>query len=80
MVIRTVVTRGFGNGTFNGTIALVVTAGYAISVAAIPVAIQLVSMALDGKTAEALTLDGEAGASMTLDGKTAESLTLDATP
>lgn len=28
MAIRTVVTEGFGNGTFNGTIALVVTQGY----------------------------------------------------
>ncbi len=28
MAIRTVVTRGFGNGTFNGTIGLVVTRGY----------------------------------------------------
>ena len=28
MAIRTVVTRGFGNGTFNGTIALVTTRGY----------------------------------------------------
>lgn len=34
MAIRTVVTRGFGNGTFNGTIPLVVTRGYAISQAA----------------------------------------------
>ena len=34
MAIRTVVTRGYGNGTFNGTIALVVTRGYAIAVAA----------------------------------------------
>ena len=33
MAIRTVVTRGYGNGTFDGTIALVVTHGYAISVA-----------------------------------------------
>lgn len=32
MAIRTVVTRGYGNGTFNGTIALVVTSGYAIGV------------------------------------------------
>lgn len=31
MAIRTVVTRGFGNGTFNGTIAEVVTRGYQIS-------------------------------------------------
>ena len=28
MAIRTVVTAGFGNGTFNGTIALVVLRGY----------------------------------------------------
>ena len=34
MAIRTVITRGFGNGTFNGTIALVVTRGYAIQTAA----------------------------------------------
>ena len=28
MAIRTIVTRGFGNGTYNGTIALAVTRGY----------------------------------------------------
>lgn len=28
MAIRTVVTRGYGNGTFNGTIPLVVTRGF----------------------------------------------------
>ena len=28
MAIRTVITRGFGNGTFTGTIPLVVTRGY----------------------------------------------------
>ena len=28
MAIRTVITRGFGNGTFNGTIALVTLRGY----------------------------------------------------
>ena len=28
MAIRTVITRGYGNGTFNGTIPLVVTRGY----------------------------------------------------
>ena len=33
MAIRTVVTRGYGNGTFNGTIPLVVTRGYAIGAA-----------------------------------------------
>ena len=31
MAIRTVVTMGFGNGTFNGTIKDVVTMGYTIS-------------------------------------------------
>lgn len=30
MAIRTIVTRGFGNGTFSGSIALVVTRGYSI--------------------------------------------------
>lgn len=28
MAIRTVITRGYGNGTFNGTIGLVVLRGY----------------------------------------------------
>lgn len=32
MAIRTVVTRGYGNGTFNGTIALVVLRGYVAGV------------------------------------------------
>lgn len=41
MAIRTVVTRGYGNGTFNGTIALVVTRGYAIGVAVAPPAVQV---------------------------------------
>jgi len=36
MAIRTVVTRGYGNGTFNGTVALAVTRGYAIGSAAVP--------------------------------------------
>lgn len=29
MAIRTILTRGYGNGTFNGTIPLVVLRGYA---------------------------------------------------
>lgn len=36
MAIRTVVTRGYGNGTFNGTIALVVLRGYISSAAIVP--------------------------------------------
>ena len=38
MAIRTVVTRGYGNGTFNGTIGLAVLRGY-IAAAAIVSAI-----------------------------------------
>ena len=33
MSIPLIITRGFGNGTFNGTIKDVVTAGYTIGVA-----------------------------------------------
>lgn len=36
MAIRTVVTRGYGNGTFNGTISLVVIRGYTIGAVVIP--------------------------------------------
>ncbi len=35
MAIRLVVTRGYGNGTFNGTIPFVVTRGYTIGAAII---------------------------------------------
>lgn len=37
MAIRTIITRGYGNGTFNGTIGLVVTRGYTIGAAVIPI-------------------------------------------
>jgi hypothetical protein len=37
MAIRHIVTGGFGNGTFSGTIPLVVTRGYAVGVAVVPV-------------------------------------------
>jgi len=47
MAIRTVVTRGYGNGTFSGTIALVVTHGYAIGAAAV-VTISIGSLKLRG--------------------------------
>lgn len=36
MAIRTVVTRGFGNGTFNGTITLVVLRGYSNGLLVVP--------------------------------------------
>jgi hypothetical protein len=36
-MIRTVVTRGFGNGTFAGSVPLVVTRGYSIGEPATPV-------------------------------------------
>ena len=40
MTIRTVVTRGYGNGTFSGAIALVVTRGYGIGAAVAVVAVE----------------------------------------
>ena len=43
MAIRTVITRGYGNGTFNGTIGLVTTRGYSIG-AALTLAIYTASM------------------------------------
>lgn len=36
MAIRTLVTRGFGNGTFNGTVADVVRRGYIAGVVVVP--------------------------------------------
>lgn len=36
MAIRPILTRGYGNGTFNGTIPLVVLRGYTSSAAAAP--------------------------------------------
>lgn len=45
MAIRTVVTRGFGNGTFNGTIPLVVLRGYissaVVAVTAVPIRVRM---------------------------------------
>lgn len=35
MAIRTIITRGYGNGTFNGTIALIIIRGYNIAAAAV---------------------------------------------
>lgn len=43
MAIRTVITRGYGNGTFSGTIALVTTRGYSIG-AALTLAIYTISL------------------------------------
>lgn len=40
MAIRTVVTAGYGNGTFNGTIADVVTRGYTIGAQAAVAAVE----------------------------------------
>lgn len=36
MAIRTLFTRGYGNGTFNGTITLVVLKGYNIADVVVP--------------------------------------------
>ena len=87
MAIRTVVTRGYGNGTFNGTIALVVTRGYAIGTDATPAPIQLANATLDGTVAVSGTLDGFAtlllpnvATGPVLDGQASVSATIDGTP
>lgn len=79
MAIRTVITEGFGNtetgtGQFDGTIALVVTRGYAIGVAAAP---RSETLTLDSKVTETLVLDGRITEALALDGKVTESLMLD---
>lgn len=68
MAIRTIFTRGYGNGTFSGTIPLVVTRGYAIAEPAV---------GPDRICAGAETLTGPYGASESLAGPYgfAESLT-----
>ena len=48
MAIRTVVTRGFGNGTFNGTIALVTLRGYIAAVVAAAAAADRVRIGAHG--------------------------------
>ena len=46
MAIRSVVCRGYGNGTFTGTIPFVVTAGYAIGAAIVEDVIQTLANVL----------------------------------
>ena len=50
MAIRTVITRGYGNGTFDGTIALVVARGYTVgaAVAAPTPAVEVPAVAAPG--------------------------------
>ncbi len=50
MAINTVVTKGYGNGTYTGTIALVVTRGYAIGDAALISAAGTITTQLDSRT------------------------------
>ena len=49
MAIRTIVTSGFGNGTFDGTVSLAVTRGYATSAAGV-VAIWLSQITIINQT------------------------------
>ena len=58
MAIRTVVTDGFGNGTFNGTIPLVVTEGYTQAIAAIIIPPLTAVLKNDGSFDAALKNDG----------------------
>lgn len=79
MAIRAVVTRGFGNGTFDGTIALLVTRGYGVAVTGPGPGVEL-SFAVDGVAAGALGLNGVAAGALGLNGVAAGTLTLDTTP
>jgi len=65
MSIKQLVTRGFGNGTFLGTIAFAVTAGYSISTvipSVIPVSDGLVG---NQSTGDGLIGNQSTGASLT---------------
>ena len=56
MAIRTVVTRGFGNGTFNGTIALVTLRGYTSAVVSGPAALEEIVTASESGSVTSITL------------------------
>ena len=56
MAIRTVVTSGFGNGTFNGTIALVTLRGYISAAAVAIVDLTMPIISLD-KSMDSISLD-----------------------
>lgn len=51
MAIRTILTRGFGNSTFNGTVGLVVTRGY-LGVGALQAELDALQAELDALRAE----------------------------
>ena len=65
-MIPNVCTRGFGNGTFAGTVALVVTRGYAIGAAVVVTPGRVTCLA--GADRAASTLAGADRASATLAG------------
>ena len=64
MAIRTVVTRGYGNGTFNGTIPLVVTRGYTIGAA---LNLQIYTVSLDTNITPTISLDANITPAVDLD-------------
>ena len=74
MGIRDIVTRGFGNGTFNGTIALVVTRGYSIGEAPPPLSY---TGTLDAFSTRGGTLDAFSTRGGTLDAPSTGEGTLD---
>lgn len=66
MAIRTVVTRGYGNGTFNGTIKDVVLRGFSIAI----VVWSIVSKSADGWGKDSPPADGWSAGSEPADGWT----------
>ena len=64
MAIRTVVTRGYGTGTFSGTIPLVVTRGYSIGEA---LTLAIYTISLDSNPTPARSLDANISPARNLD-------------
>ena len=69
MAIRTVVTRGYGNGTFNGTIADVVLRGYdsAVVLAIYTIISALVTLQLNSSHTVVLSRDVTGGVVLALE-------------
>jgi hypothetical protein len=65
VAIRTVITRGYGNGTFNGTVGLVVTRGYTSKALA---AVTPKPISLEGVYMPTVELEGQHRATVELEG------------
>lgn len=77
MAIRTLVTRGFGNGTFNGTISLVVTRGYTIGSAVADVIVDTIAFVLHISRSENTDINITTGLNVDLHIKRQENIRLE---